>query len=181
MNSVETCPKRHTIMHTDEKPFTCDYCPKEFRRKYDRNRHVKYVHLKSAEEQASVTDGLNDSDLGGLIENKEYGDLLRRFQQNLLPVKGAIASKLCNNFHHRKKTPSEPLFQCDYCDSKFKRVYDRTRHIKMAHHDIISPSLETLKILPESDEYEEVDVVEDSAPTPTEVDFKSESDIRQEL
>ena len=49
----------------------------------------------------------------------------------------------------------------------------------MAHHDIISPSLETLKILPESDEYEEVDVVEDSAPTPTEVDFKSESDIRQ--
>ena len=51
----------------------------------------------------------------------------------------------------------------------------------MAHHDIISPSLETLKILPESDEYEEVDVVEDSAPTPTEVDFKSESDIRQEL
>ena len=70
-----SCPshlKRHTIMHTDEKPFTCDYCPKEFRRKYDRNRHVKYVHLKSAEEsQATVTDGLNDSDLGGLIENKE--------------------------------------------------------------------------------------------------------------
>ena len=27
-------------------PFNCEFCHKEFRRKYDRNRHVKYVHLK---------------------------------------------------------------------------------------------------------------------------------------
>ena len=49
----------------------------------------------------------------------------------------------------------------------------------MAHHAIISPSLETLKIIPETgdDDDEEIDVVEDSAPTPTEVDFKSESDV----
>lgn len=152
-----SCPshlKRHTIMHTDEKPFTCDFCPKEFRRKYDRNRHVKYVHLKSVDDagQLMITDGsaaAADSDLGQLVENKSL----------LLPQ-------------------MEQYFKCDYCDSKFKRIYDRTRHIKMAHHAIISPSLETLKIIPETgDDDEEIDVVEDSAPTPTEVDFKSESDV----
>ena len=54
--------------------------------------------------------------------------------------------------------------------------------MKMAHHSIISPSLETLKIMPEGeDDDEEIDVVEDSAPTPTEVDIKSESDISDSI
>ena len=28
---------------------------------------------------------------------------------------------------------SEKPFPCDFCDSRFKRLYDKNRHMKMAH------------------------------------------------
>ena len=38
--------KRHKIVHSDERPFKCDFCEKSFRRKYDCSFHMKMVHIK---------------------------------------------------------------------------------------------------------------------------------------
>ena len=77
--------KRHEIMHTDDKPFNCEFCQKEFRRKYDRNRHVKFVHLKplaklqeenglSAENLFSLTDAAASVNQKAPIGNSGLND-----------------------------------------------------------------------------------------------------------
>ena len=36
--------KKHEIVHSDQKPFKCDFCDKYFRRKYDCTRHMKGMY-----------------------------------------------------------------------------------------------------------------------------------------
>ena len=135
-------------MHTDDKPFNCEFCQKEFRRKYDRNRHVKFVHLKplaklqeenglSAENLFSLTDAAASVNQKVPVGNLGFGDTNHGLVTSLNNIAQSDLSGLAlwnmRNEIEKNQEISEKPFQCDFCDSRFKRLYDKNRHIKMAH------------------------------------------------
>ena len=146
-------------MHTDDKPFNCEFCQKEFRRKYDRNRHVKFVHLKplaklqeenglSAENLFSLTDAAASVNQKVPAGNLGLTDSLVTNLNNIAQSElSGLALWNMRNEIEKTQEISEKPFACDFCDSRFKRLYDKNRHIKMAHLAHLEQTDQGLKIL----------------------------------
>ena len=61
--------KRHEMVHTDERPFKCDFCEKSFRRKNECSSHMKNVHIKKNRPECE-TCGKSFASLSSLKKHK---------------------------------------------------------------------------------------------------------------
>ena len=95
--------KRHETVHTDERPFKCDFCVKSFKLKETCSRHMERVHNQSKRRYACEKCG------------KSYGSL-SYLKQHTITV-------------HIDKEP----FPCDYCPKEFRYKHERDRHVKNVH------------------------------------------------
>ena len=95
--------KTHKIIHTRDKPFTCEECSYSVSRKYELRRHKETKHSNQTDEKLFQCDSCD-----------------RRWRS---PSELKVHKRIHNG---------EKLFQCPLCDKRFSTSGDVTKH-KIVH------------------------------------------------
>ncbi|KAH8268018.1 hypothetical protein KR018_006365, partial [Drosophila ironensis] len=139
--------KRHQVVHTKEKPFTCHSCPCAFSQKSSLQRHQRSCHVpfssfygsdpKGGEQVALEALGAYKSLQNGI---KQSGDLLKsdsrlqegdspkcrevQLQNSLFPSgKSQILS-----VQQVERSSRRIYYVCEFCTKEFPKTYDLIRH-----------------------------------------------------
>lgn len=117
--------KRHMLMHTGEKPWSCEHCPKRFAQKTDLNRHMSLHAVHYDFHCGSCGRGFPDENSSKHHETKCK---TRRYNCDQCEYMTFSIGNL--DLHKRKHTGERP-FSCEVCDRRFTRVSHLNQHIKL--------------------------------------------------
>ena len=80
--------KRHKIIHTRDKPFTCEECSYSVSRKYELSRHKETKHSNQTDEKLFQCDSAHVIGDGEVLVNLKYisAFILERNHSNVLFV-----------------------------------------------------------------------------------------------
>jgi len=118
--------KRHTLKHSNEKPWCCDLCGKTFRSEWNVKFHKERVH------------GDKTKDIPCKICDKTFAfeDLLKAHIRNMHKQEKSWACEQCGKtfklkqalLRHMVTHTDERPFKCDICEKLFKSARDLTAH-----------------------------------------------------
>ncbi|CAH0396219.1 unnamed protein product [Bemisia tabaci] len=103
-----TSLEKHMVVHSKEKRFVCDFCPKKYVQRSTVNFHMRLKHLR---------------------ENDPTRE--EKYKCNFCAAKFATRSKFTEhaNLMHQDKRP----FRCNACQSTFLQKYLLVNHVKLCH------------------------------------------------
>ncbi len=156
--------KRHSMRHTNARPFECEVCNQNFKHKYHLTKHFQKFHdATHPVDRPYICDVCQKGFTEKRLLSKHTKNVhLRTGTEFRCPVcqKGfkekQNMKKHARNAH--SENPCDRPFECNLCHSTFKEKYNWKRHMANAHNENvedISYLTVTPNINPEEIEYEE--------------------------
>jgi KRAB domain-containing zinc finger protein len=115
----------HQKVHSEERPFTCNYCPSSFksssnRSKHERGSHPAEFYKRKMEREADRNGETNESPLKKI---KVESNVTLPKQEQITPISNS--------------PPKRISFACRFCDRHFNKTENRDRH-EATHKDFLA-------------------------------------------
>ena len=142
--------KLHETSHSPQKPWTCQLCLKNFKRKDHLVAHLRYFHMESIPKLKTSREEVAESErYGNQCERcgnyySCWRNLQRHIQEFHMRIRKIYICKLCGNKYlstasrnnHMKATHTKLWKRCRYCSHTVKYQTSLRKHIQTKHPDV---------------------------------------------
>ena len=121
--------KRHSVYHSEERPFKCLQCTSSFKQRGNLSNHIRMVHQKEKRFQCTICSKAFSAK-GALTVHQRSHTGEQPFQCTVCNKTFTQRAHLkIHEVIHRDERP----FQCSQCDSAFKQIANLTTHVRSVH------------------------------------------------